>query len=139
MVISFLVALWFQFAHERVGLPALDPAVQLVLGVVITTAVWILVTLLTRPVDTQTLQAFYDRIRPAAGGWQRAVETGAGSDGSVVAGLASWALGCLAVYSALFGIGMALYGRIPLAIGFAVAALVSGIMLFRTLPKVGFE
>jgi len=139
MAISFVVAIWFQFVHERVGFAPLDPALQLILGVLITTAGWILVTFLTRPVDTETLQTFYDRIRPAAGGWRRAVATGGGSDGSVTASLVAWGLGVAAVYSALFGTGMALYGRIPEAVGFGVAAALAGVLLFRTLPKIGFE
>ena len=53
--------------------------------------------------------------------------------------LIAWGLGCLAVYSALFGTGMALYGRTAEAIGFGIAAVVAGVGLFRTLPRIGFE
>ena len=49
MAASATVALWFPLFHERVGFPALDPAVSLLLGVGLTTAVWLLVTFLTRP------------------------------------------------------------------------------------------
>ncbi len=140
MVMSFSVALWFQFGQTRFGLPAIDPSAQLVIGVGATTVVWIVVTLLTRPTETGTLQAFYDRIRPFPGGWRRAVDTRAfSSEGNVAAGLIAWGLGCLAVYSALFGTGMALYGRTAEAIGFGIAAVVAGVGLFRTLPRIGFE
>jgi len=37
----------------------------------LTTAVWLAVTLATRPESEATLQAFYDRVRPAALGWRR--------------------------------------------------------------------
>ena len=36
----------------------------------LTTAIWLAVTLLTRPESEATLQAFYDRVRPAALGWR---------------------------------------------------------------------
>jgi hypothetical protein len=36
----------------------------------LTTAIWLAVTLLTRPESEPTLQAFYDRVRPAALGWR---------------------------------------------------------------------
>jgi SSS family transporter len=37
----------------------------------LTTATWLAVTLLTQPESEATLQAFYDRVRPAALGWRR--------------------------------------------------------------------
>jgi hypothetical protein len=37
----------------------------------LTTAIWLAVTLLTQPESEPTLQAFYDRVRPAALGWRR--------------------------------------------------------------------
>jgi hypothetical protein len=37
----------------------------------LTTAVWLAVTLATQPESEPTLQAFYDRVRPAALGWRR--------------------------------------------------------------------
>jgi len=132
MLVSFAVAVAFQYVD-------MEPAWELVIGVAITTACWLLVTFLTRPDDEETLQAFYDRIRPFEAGWRSAVDTGAGSSGSVSAAFLAWGLGCLTVYSALFGTGMALYGRGGTAIAFAVTALVAGVGLFRTLPRIGFE
>ena len=37
----------------------------------LTTAIWLTVTLATQPETEATLQAFYDRVRPAALGWRR--------------------------------------------------------------------
>ena len=146
MIISFLVALYFQFVHEAVGFAPLHPAVALVVGVAITTVVWLTVTFLTSPVDRDTLQRFYDRIRPFDRGWRAAVETrgeaeGAGADagGTISAGLLAWALGCLAVYSALFGTGYLLYGRVALGGLFIGLTAVAAVALFRVVPKVGFE
>ena len=139
MAASASVALWFPLIHERVGLPAMDPAVSLLLGVGVTTAVWLLVTFLTRPTDTATLQGFYDRIRPFAPGWRRAVTTQPDAPGSLAAGLAAWGLGCVTVYAVLFGTGMALYGRPAAALGFGLVAVAAGLGLFRALPRVGFD
>ena len=104
-----------------------------------TTAVWLLVTFLTRPTDTATLQGFYDRIRPFARGWRRAVNTQPDAPGSLAAGLAAWGLGCVTVYAVLFGTGMALYGNPGGAIGFGLVAAVAAVGLFRALPRVGFD
>ena len=138
MLISFSVALWFQFGHVQVGLPALDPAVQLVVGVAITTLGWFSVTLLTAPTPTATLQAFYDRIHPFGFGWRRAVTTRPDND-SFTAALACWFLGCSVVYATLFGTGFALYGRMGIAALLLAVAAAAAYGLFKTLPRVKFE
>jgi len=134
MVISFAVALWFQLG----ALPDLDPALRLVLGVAITTVGWLAVTLLTPPTPTATLQAFYDRIRPFAFGWRRAVTTRPDQD-SFTAALVCWFLGCLVVYGTLFGTGFGLYGRMGLSAVCLAVAAGAAYGLFRTLPRVRFE
>ena len=55
MIISFLVALYFQFGHEALGFTEVDPSLQLVLGVLITTVGWLTVTFLTPPTEPATL------------------------------------------------------------------------------------
>jgi Na+/proline symporter len=140
MVISFAVAVWFQFGHEAAGLPALHPSLQLVIGVALTTVVWLAVTFATAPTDTATLQRFFDTIRPFGRGWDRVVQVDdAPVGGSVTAALTCWLLGCVVVYAALFGTGYALYGRAGLASLFLGASALSALGLFRVLPRVGFE
>jgi Na+/proline symporter len=141
MIVSFAVAVWFQFVHERIGLGPLHPSAQLLIGVGLTTIAWLAVTFLTPPADRATLQTYYDRIRPYGRGWSTIVDTSSGSPpaGGVAAGLAGWLLGCSVVYSALFGTGYLLYGR-PLAAtaAFLVAALAAA-GLFRIVPLVRFD
>ena len=138
MVISFLVAIYFQFGHTRLGFASPDPSIALVIGVGVTTLGWLTVNLLTKPTDRATLQSFYDRIRPAPRFWRAGVDTSqVASDGdNPVAGFLAWFLGCLAVYATLFGTGYILYGRIE--IGLACAAIAASIGLWRTMPKLGF-
>src|SRR5213082_2586123 len=64
MVISFVVAVYFQFVHTALGCAPLAPTLRLVIGIAITTVGWLAVTFATPPTDRATLQAFYDRIRP---------------------------------------------------------------------------
>jgi Na+/proline symporter len=138
MIISFIVAVYFTLAHESLGFPAIHPSLKLVLGVAITTAVWLTVTLLTPATDRATLQAFYNRIRPFNWGWRRAVETGP-TEGRFTAALSCWFLGCAVVYAALFGTGFALYGRADIATACFTIVAVAAMALFRKLPQVGFE
>ncbi len=140
MVISFLVAVYFQFAHERLGLQPFDASTQLIIGVAITTVGWLTITLATPPTDTPTLQAFYDRIRPFPRGWAGAVRLGdAAPSQSLAAALLSWFLGCVVVYAALFGTGFLLYGRVLWGSLCLALVAVAAVALFRALPRVGFE
>ncbi len=141
MTISFLVAVYFAWVHEALGFAPLPGWRQLVTGVAITTAGWLAVTLVTPPVDGETLQRYHDRIRPLGRGWRRVVDVGrARADGtSITATLLAWFLGCVLVYAALFGTGYLLYGQWTMA-ALALATLVaSGVWLFRLLPRLGFS
>lgn len=141
MLISFLMAVYFQFAHTALGFPAMDPSLQLVLGVVITTIGWVTVTLLTPPAAEETLRDFYQKIRPFGKGWRRVLALGpedpGPEPGGVAAGFLGWFLGLTAVYGALFGTGFILYGNV--GVGLACLALAGAAMagIFRVLPKVG--
>ncbi len=139
MAISFVVAVYFQFVHQALGLAPVSASSALVIGVGITTVGWLAVTFLTTPEDTAVLQRFYDVIKPFGHGWKRVVEVDADPGGTLSASVACWALGCVFVYGALFGTGYLLYGQPwPAAMAFAVV-LLSGLAVFRLLPRVGFR
>jgi Na+/proline symporter len=139
MVISFLVAVYFQFAHERLGLIPLHPSLMLVIGVAVTTSVWLVVTFATPPTERSTLQSFYDKIRPSGRGWRRIVDAKGSEDGNITAALLCWFLGCVLVYGALFGTGFLIYGNTAWGLTCVAIVALAGIGLFRTLPRVGFE
>ena len=139
MVISFVMAVYFQFVHEAIGLAPLPASSALVIGTAITTAGWLVVTFLTTPEDPAVLQRFYDAIKPFGHGWKRVVAVDADAGGTLSAAVACWALGCAFVYGALFGTGYLLYGQPwPAAIAFVVV-LLSGLGVFRLLPRIGFR
>jgi Na+/proline symporter len=141
MLISFFVAIYFQFGHEALGFQPVDPSLQLVLGVLVTTAGWIAVTFLTAPAALETLQSFHDAIRPMGPGWEGAgIDVGSADAGeSPAAAFLAWFLGCVVVYGALFGTGNALYGNIGLAGACLGSAGAAAWWLLRLLPKVGLR
>jgi hypothetical protein len=141
MIISFAVAVYLQFVHTWLGFEAIDPSFGLVLGVVITTVVWLTVTLATRPTDASTLEDFHRAIRPIGPGWR-----GAGlalaegpDDDSISAAFACWFLGCFAVYGVVFGTGYVLYGQLTSAAVALGVALGASVMLMRLLPRVALR
>jgi SSS family solute:Na+ symporter len=141
MVISFAMALYFQFLHEALGFTALDPAVQLVVGVFVTSVGWITVTFLTPPADPETLRSFHTLIQPMGNGWKGAgLELSETEDqDSPAAAFLAWFLGCTVVYGGVLGTGYALYGQVMLAGVCLGAAAIASVALLKTLPRVGLR
>jgi SSS family solute:Na+ symporter len=111
MASSFVISVAF-FTMGKLG-HQVDTVPALLWTVAATTAVWLIVTFLTPPVDAATLAAFYEKVRPAGPGWERErLATGlAPSPDSLPHSFLGWILGLLCVYSALFGTGAFLYGH----------------------------
>jgi SSS family solute:Na+ symporter len=137
MIISFLIALVFEFGFTEEELPT---HTRLLLGVAITTLTWLVVTLLTRPTDQSTLLKFYQKIKPHGMGWKPVINKGLAAGalvkdevttGQLPRELAAMFLGVFLVYSILFGTGYFLYGQMASA----AIALVSGTLLWRVAIK----
>ena len=133
MSVSFVIAVYFQLLHPRLTGATLDPTVQLLAGVAITTVAWVGVAMATTPTDEGTLRSFYRKIGPRGPGWaavlRRAAAEGvpledtATGSGDLPVALACMSLAALAVYSALFATGYFLYGQTGLASLLALVAV----------------
>ncbi|SHG10611.1 Na+/proline symporter [Fodinibius roseus] len=145
MVISFVIAVYFQFFHGYTGLPELTGWEQVVIGVAITTIGWISVTYMVRPTSQKTLLHFYEVARPGGPGWQRVLDIAeqAGREVQVYKdeawrvpqGIFCMVLGSVAVYGALFATGYWIYGRWILAGFITVVAVAASVMLFKAWRK----
>lgn len=124
-------------------IPALDPArpegfaLTLIVTTAVTTAVWLVVTFLTRPEPADTLVAFYRKIRPAGRGWAP-VARHAGIEpprGEIARNLAFWVLGVAFVYSIMFATGGLIFHERRQALIFGAVLVVSGGLLLRGLLR----
>ncbi len=133
MVSSFGLAAAFFIAGQN-GAPVASH-VGLIINVLVTTLVWVMVSYVGPQTDRATLVNFYRVVRPGGRGWEPVrAEAGVGpSPDSLAQALLGWTAGCVFVYSALFGSGAFLYGNLPLAATWLVAALVSGVIVARVL------
>jgi len=111
-----------------------DFAYLMLVTVAITTAAWLAVTLLTAPEPREKLVSFYRRVRPEGPGWKHiASEAGVTEtnwSGGLAAQFANWALGCVLIYTSLFGIGKLVFkewgmGLVCTAAAVAAAMLIS--------------
>ncbi|MEZ4957700.1 MAG: sodium:solute symporter family protein, partial [Saprospiraceae bacterium] len=114
MIVSFLVALYFEFLNPEVA-----THVRLLSGIAVTTAAWLAVTFLTQPTEHTTLLSFYKLIKPHASGWQAVIQPAISSGelkaeevtpGKLPLELVCMVAGCFLVYGVLFGVGFFLYG-----------------------------
>ena len=111
MVVSFLAALYFQFAD----LPGWSPYLKLIAGIAVTTVAWVLAALLGPRTDAAVLEKFCRELRPQGPGWsaiRKHIPVADDDDGdNVPQALLNVFVGCVAVYAVLFGVGYVLYGH----------------------------
>lgn len=142
MIVSFLLAVYFQISHIRLGFEPILSEWQLVIGIAITTLAWVGVTLLTRPTDMKVLISFYQLIRPEGPGWkpvQEEILSLAHEDGESVPKrshnlsleLMGMIVGCLAIYSTLFATGFWIYGAFEQAVFSTGVAIISSYGLWK--------
>ncbi|HQQ77893.1 MAG TPA: Na+:solute symporter, partial [Thermoanaerobaculia bacterium] len=113
-------------------------AIVMLVTVVATTLVWLAVTFLTAPEPDATLDAFYTRVRPGGPGWARvSARLGFGREpipGGAMSFL-NWGLGILLVYTALFGIGKIVFGRILTGFELLDVAVVAFVLIMWNLKR----
>jgi len=139
MASSFIIALSL-FTARKFGLD-LSSHAALVWSVVLTTIVWVVVTFLTKPTDTETLRRFYRKVRPAGRGWAKIIgpEGAEGPRDSMSLAFLGWVFGCTFVYSGLFGTGALLYGHPLQGTVCLTVTLGAGLGLAWVVPKVWRE
>jgi solute:Na+ symporter, SSS family len=115
--------------------------VNLFTVVAITTAVWIPVTLLTRPTASAHLDTFYRRVRPGGPGWKAVAQRNPSvrPDSGLLPMALNWISGVVMVYMVLFGVGYLLLGEyLPAGLCLLLASA-SGYFIYYDLNKRGFD
>ena len=107
-------------------------AVRFTVNLVLTSAVWLTVTILTGPERTEHLVKFYQRVRPA-GAWGPIADLAGNPDHLTVGWREwfSWFLGVTGLFSMIFSLGHSCFGNYTHSLGFAVYAIVATVLLFR--------
>ena len=136
---------WLHAVDPRLALQPLntdDPhafAWLMLLTTAMTTTIWLAVTLLTPPEKPATLQAFYNKVRPAALGWRSFASETQRGEPTLRYNFLHWVLGFTLVYEMLFGVGNILFNR-PLEGWLLIAAsAVSLSVLFWSLNRRGWS
>ena len=142
MLVSFVLAIYFQIIHVALGFDAIPNDLQFLLSVGITTFAWVGVTLLTKPSDIETLKNFVRITQPGGKGWQTVTDQMSSSEltnnkegWNVPRGIVCMLVGAFAIYGALFTTGFFLYGEIRSASLLGVATLAAFYTLWKLSRK----
>lgn len=134
--------LWSTVTHGQRNVPFVGQdsvvfAKSALTTTLVTTAVWVIVTLLTPPESEEVLQRFYRKVRPDVLGWKPVarIASDVPQTRDLGANLIAWLLGCLMIYFALFGTGKLLLHQPGIGAGLLLAAAVCACFLYRDIAK----
>ena len=106
MASSLLVALYLNFSDLDI-----TSWVKIIIGVSLTTIIWVLTSFITPQESEDTLQNFVDKVNPGGPGWKNYTSSSESGAWFVPKGIFLMALGCTAVYGFLLSIGHFIYGN----------------------------
>ncbi|WP_291785017.1 sodium:solute symporter family protein [Cecembia sp.] len=145
MIISFLVAIFFESINPRIGIidiPESQQYLKLLYGVGVTTLCWVLVTIFTRPEKDEILLSFYRKVRPAAFGWKNLLNKYPEEEqeqGQLPMEIGLMLTGSVMVYSALFAVGFWIYGNIPSASIATIVTIIGGAIIIKNWKRMKFS
>ncbi|HEY6349761.1 MAG TPA: sodium:solute symporter family protein [Candidatus Angelobacter sp.] len=141
MSVAATVALLLKFKFPLSGSETIVDAKTALITAACTTVAWVAATFLTPAESQEKLLSFYRRVHPSVYGWRHIARLSPelpqvrdfGSNAF------DWILGCVMVYSSLFGIGKLVFQEwLPGLVLLCLAAL-AGYLIFWDLSRRGWE
>jgi Na+/proline symporter len=137
MVASFVTSVVLASYGLDLSNPASATYAQtMLITVLVTTVVWLTVTLSTAPESVATLDRFYRQVRPGGRGWRVVSRRLGFGDDPIPGGALSWVnwiAGVAAVYCAVFAVGAFLTGSPMAGLVYAVIAIAAFALIMRNL------
>ena len=142
-IIATLCAALLTFLLTRIsfaGNGAVVTAKTTLITAGVTTILWLIGTLITKPEPPEKLISFYRRVHPSIYGWRPIAklcpELSEVRDFST--NLANWAAGVVMVYCALFSIGNMVFRRLGLGLLLAATSGIAALFIFKNLARQGW-
>ena len=126
MVSSIIIAYYFNFINDDYA-----PWIELIIGALLTTSIWVFATFVTPSEDDKTLKRFVKIVNPGGPGWKNYKQKNQAEEWSVPSGILSMLLGTIAVYSVLLATGSFIYGNYLVAIILTSSFIICTFFLFK--------
>ncbi len=144
MMAALAVSMGLRFSNLAEKFFPTQPAyaIEMIITVLITTAVWLIVTFLTRPESNEVLENFFIKARPAGPGWKRFRERMSDKvkvTDNLVWNFLDWIAGCVLIYMTLFGTGKIILGHYLHGAIMLVIAAGAGAFLYIDLSRRGWQ
>jgi solute:Na+ symporter, SSS family len=142
MVVSFIVALWFEVLGPYMGYAVPEGHWRLLIGVGITTAAWVAVTFMTRPEEDRVLKKFYEHVGPASLGWKPVLLRNpeiVEEKGQLPFEIMLMVTGCFTIYAALFATGYWIYGNTISGSIATLVAIAGSMIILKNAKKLRFR
>jgi len=134
MLISFVVAIFFEMINPKLNLVTIEPHWNLVVGVAVTTIGWLIVTLITAPEKESVLRNFCAVVNPTMG-WKMHRAENHTPSGDFPLQVLGMFIACISVYAALFATGSFVYGYTFTAVVLSSIAVVGSACIFLIWKK----
>ena len=137
MIVSFILALYLQIIHTRLGFEAIPQDIQFLTSVLITTIAWVSVSFLTPPSNLNTLKDFYIKIQPGGRGWNKIKAEIDNKEiekkvfWTIPRGITCMIISVFAIYGSLFSVGYFIYGKSTQAIILFVITILAFFSLWK--------
>ena len=137
MVVSFILAIYLQIIHTRLGFEAIPQDIQFLTSVFITTIAWVGVSLFTPPSNLNTLKDFYIKIQPGGKGWNKIKAEIDNKEiekkvfWTIPRGIVCMIISVFGIYGALFSVGFFIYGKNTQAILLLLLTLIAFFSLWK--------
>ncbi|RPG54935.1 MAG: Na+:solute symporter [Flavobacteriales bacterium TMED96] len=137
MIVSFILALYLQIIHTRLGFEAIPQDIQFLTSVLITTIAWVSVSFLTPPSNLNTLKDFYIKIQPGGRGCNKIKAEIDNKEiekkvfWTIPRGITCMIISVFAIYGSLFSVGYFIYGKSTQAIILFVITILAFFSLWK--------
>ena len=133
LAISLVLSRWHPFR----GNSSLVFAKGALATTVVTSIVWVTVTLLTKPEPEEVLTRFYRNVRPDVRGWKPVAKLlpAIPANRDLGPNLGAWLLGCAMVYTCLFGTGKVLLHQPAIGVALLVVSAVCAFLLYHRVVR----
>jgi len=113
----------------------------LIIIVIWSTAVWLTVTMLTKPCKEEKLKDFYTKVHPGGWGWKKysKLHPEVEKDSGYGYLFLNWFLGCVMVLFILFGFGKILFQEYLQGTIYLLIAAIAGSGIIYVMSKIGWK